>query len=128
LAIHDRCTGTLLAAFQPSGAISKHVMDSLPSSIVSPLLEVHVDRWERGKVLGEHAPSAAAAQNVEDGIDDRPKFCRTGAPSRLRGGKQTTDDLPFRVAEVTRVSHRRILARLSRLSKHPLRALLRPRV
>jgi hypothetical protein len=121
LAIHDRCTGTLLAPFKPPEAVSKHVMDSLPSPIVSPLLEVHVDGRERGKVLGEHAPSAATAQDVENGIDDRPKFRRAGSPSWLGSRKQTTDDPPFRVAEVTWVSHVRILARFPRLSKHPLR-------
>src|SRR5262249_51932695 len=81
LAVHDRCTGTALAALKTSDAISKHVMDFLPSSVVSPLLEVHVDRRKRGKVSGKHAPSAAAAQNIEDGIDDRPKLCRAGPAS-----------------------------------------------
>jgi len=120
LAVHDRCTWALLAALLPADAVSKYVMDSLPSSVVSPLLEVHVDRRKRGEVLGEHAPSTAATQYVEDGIDDRPKLCRTGSPSRLGTWKKATDDPPFRVAEVTGVSHRRILARLSRLPKHPL--------
>src|ERR1700709_219801 len=121
LAIHDRCTGTFLAPFKPPDAVSKHVMDFLPCPVVSPLLEVHVDRRERGKVSGDHAPSATTAQDVEDGIDGRPKLCRTGSSSWLGGWKQTTDNPPFRVAEVTRVSHVRILARFPRLSKHPLR-------
>ena len=125
LAVDDRRTGALLAALKPSNAISKRVMDSLQSPVVPPLLEVHVDRRERGKVLGQHAPSAAATQNIEDGVDDRSELCRTRAPSWLGGREQPTDDPPFRVAEVAGVSHRRILARLSRLSKHPLRQLSR---
>jgi hypothetical protein len=120
LAIHDRCTGTLLAALKPSDTVSKHVMDSLPSSVVPPLLEVHVDRRKGGKVLGEHAPSAATPQDVEDGVDDRPKIGRAGSPSSLGGWKQASEVPPFRVAEVTWVSHAGILARLARLPKHPL--------
>lgn len=121
LTVHDRCAGTLLAPLEPSDAVPKYVMDPLQSPIVSPLLEVHVDRWKRGEVVGKHAPSAATAQNIEDGIDHRTKIRRAGAPSWLRGWKQATNDPPFRVADVTRVSHRRILAHLPGLSKHPLR-------
>jgi len=120
LAIDNRCTGALLATLATADAISKGVMDLLPSPVVSPLLEVHIDRRVRRKVVREHAPRAAATQNVEDGIDHRPEICRTRSTSRFGGRKQAADDLPFRVTHVAWVSHRRILARLSGLPKHPL--------
>jgi len=123
LAIDDGCTGALLAPVATSDVVSKSVMDLLPGPVVSPLLEVHIDRRVRGKVVREHAPSAAAAQNVEDGIDYRPGICRSRPTSRLGGWKQATNNPPFRVTHVARVSHRCILARLSRLSKHPLTVL-----
>jgi hypothetical protein len=95
-------------------------MDLLPGSIVPPLLEVHVDRRVRGEVAREHAPSAAATQDIEDGVHHRPEICPTRPTSRLGCRKQATNNPPFRVAQVARVSHRRILARLSVLPKHPL--------
>jgi hypothetical protein len=121
LAIDNRCTGALLAPLLISDAIAKGVMDLLPGPIVSPLLEVHIDRRVRGKVVWEHAPSTAATQNVEDGIDHQPEICRTRPTSRLGCRKQATDDPPFRVTDITRVSHKRILSRLLGLPKHPLR-------
>ncbi len=121
LAIDDCCTGTLLAPVAASDTVSKSVMDLLPGPVVSPLLEVHIDRRVGWKVAREHAPRATATQSVEDGIDHRPGICRTRPASRLGCRKQATNNPPFRVAHVTRVSHRRILARLSGLPKHPLK-------
>lgn len=83
LAIDDRCTGALLASLTPSDTGSKGVMDFLPSPIDSPLLEVHIDRRVRRKIAREQAPSTAATQKVEDGIDHRPEICRTRPASRL---------------------------------------------
>ncbi len=123
LAIDDCCTGTLLAPVAASDTVSKSVMDLLPGPVVSPLLEVHIDRRVGWKVAREHAPRATATQSVEDGIDHRPGICRTRPASRLGCRKQATNNPPFRVAHVTRVSHRRILARLSGLPKHPLKQL-----
>src|SRR5215218_6108396 len=120
LTIDNRCTRALLAPLAISDTVPKGVMDLLPSPVVSPLLEVHVDRRVRRKVVREHPPSTAATQNVEDGIDHRPEICRTRPASRLGCRKQATNNPPLRVAHVARVSHRRILARLSGLPKHPL--------
>jgi hypothetical protein len=68
----------------------------------------------------EHAPSAAATQDIEDSVNHSPKVCRTGSSPWLRCRKQALNDLPFSVAEVAGVSHGRILARLPVLPKHPL--------
>lgn len=70
--------------------------------------------------MGKHAPSTAAAQNIEDGIEHRPEVCGSRSAPRLGSRQQATDDMPFGVTEVTWVSHRRTLARLLDLSKHPL--------
>lgn len=71
--------------------------------------------------MGKHAPGTAAAKNVEDGVEDRPEVCGSRPAPRLGRRKQATDGMPFGVTEVTWVSHRRTLARLLDLSKHPLR-------
>src|SRR5215510_6664548 len=87
-------------------------MKLLPSPVLLPPPEVHVDRRVRRKILGKHAPSTAAAQNVEDRIDDPPQVGAPGSAARLGGWKQTMDDPPFRVIDVARISHGRTLARL----------------
>ena len=122
LAIHNRCTGAFLPSLTLSHTVSKDVMDPLPSPILSPLPEVHVDRRVRWKVVRKHAPGAAAAKNVEDGVDHRPQICASRSTTGLGCRKQTTEALPFRIAKVAWVSHRRILTRFHGLSKHPLTA------
>src|SRR5215210_554571 len=96
-------------------------MDPLPGPVILPLPEVHIDRLVRGKVTREHPPSAATTQDVEDRVDHRSDICRAWPASGFGCRQQTSNDPPFRVAEVAWVSHTRILARLSRLPKHPLR-------
>ncbi|MEA2561407.1 MAG: hypothetical protein QOH06_2911 [Acidobacteriota bacterium] len=122
LTVDDRCAGALLPPVASSYAVSKSVMDLLPGPVVLPLPEVHINRRVRGKVTGEHAPSAAATQDVEDGVDHRSELCCAWPTSGLRCRQQTYNDPPFRVFEVARVSHTRILARFSGLPKHPLKA------
>lgn len=125
LTVDDRCAGALLASVAHSYAISKGVMDPLPGPVVLPLPEVHINRRVGGKVTGEHAPSAAATEYVEDRIDHCSEVCCAWPASGFRGRQKTSNDPPFRVAEVARISHAAILARLSGLPKHPLRLGLR---
>jgi hypothetical protein len=100
LAIDNRRAGALLAALSTSEAVPKYVVDLLPGPVISPLLEVHVDRRVRGKVVREHPPSAAAAQDVEDGVDHQAEVCRTRPAPRLGCWEQRGNNPPFRVAEV----------------------------
>ncbi len=120
LTVDDRCAGALLPPAASSYAVSKSVMDPLPGPVILPLSEVHVDRRVRREVTGEHAPSAAATQDVEDRVDHRSDICRARPTSGFGRRQQASNGPPFRVAEVARVSHTRILARLSGLPKHPL--------
>lgn len=42
----------------------------------------------RGKVLRQHAPSAASAAHIEDGVDHIPERSGSGAASGLGGRQQ----------------------------------------
>jgi hypothetical protein len=95
-------------------------VDPFQGAIVAPLFEVHVDSGVRREVVREHAPSAAASQDVEDGIDYRPKVRSSRPSSRLTRRQEARDHPPFRVIQIARISHEGILARLSGLPKHPL--------
>ena len=121
LTVDDRCAGALLPPVAGSYAISKSVVDPLPSPVILPLPEVHINRRVRGKVTREHAPGAAATKDVEDRVDHCSEICRAWPTSGLGGRQKTSNDPPFRVAEVAWVSHAGILARLPGLPKHPLR-------
>jgi hypothetical protein len=121
LAIDNCGARTLPAALPTSHSVSETVVDFFQGPIVAPLLEVHIDGRIRREVTREHAPSAATAQNVEDGIDYCTKVRLSRPPSRLGGWEEARNDTPFHVGKVARVAHARLLARLSGLPKHPLR-------
>lgn len=94
-------------------------MDLFPGAVPFPLLKVHVDRLVGSKILGEHAPSTATTQNVEDGVDHRPRVRRARTTSGLGLGEQGTNGLPLCVAEIARVSNSRTLAPLDTTFQTP---------
>jgi len=54
-------------------------MHPLPGSIRRPLAEVVIDDQPGRPVMGEHAPGAATAEEIEDGVQDLT--CRVGGRS-----------------------------------------------
>lgn len=71
-------------------------MDAGPGAVLSPQTEVMIDGLPRGQVVGQHPPRTAAAQHVEDGVQDLPVgMDRLPAPWRLTFGKVRFDLLPF---------------------------------
>jgi hypothetical protein len=62
-------------------------MNRLPGAVFAPASEVGVDRLPGGKSPGQSSPSAAFAQDVEDGIEDRPVAGGTQATSAAIGGQ-----------------------------------------
>ena len=126
LTIDNRGARTLLAALSGSHSVSQLVVDPFQSAVIAPLLEVHVDSGVRREIVREHAPSAAASQDVEDGIDYCPQVGSTRPSSRLAPRQKARNHPPFRVVQIAWVSHDDILARLPGLPKHPLRCKNHP--
>jgi hypothetical protein len=60
--------------------------------------------------MGQHAPGAAAAQQIEDPIQDPALRVGLGPSSRFRVGYQMLDQRPFSITEVGRVSLSRVHA------------------
>src|ERR1700722_5748525 len=58
------------------------VVDLLQGAVVPPLVEVTPDGTLGREILGQVAPLAAGAQDVEDGIDDVAQVGLAGPPTR----------------------------------------------
>src|SRR6185503_7611176 len=70
---------------------------------VSPVVEVAPDGALGREVPGEVAPLAAAAEDVEDGIDDVAHVGDSGPPSGWSGREMRPDQGPLCVGEVAGV-------------------------
>ena len=79
-------------------------MDPFPRPVARPLTEVVVDTAPVTKLAWQHLPLAAAAVNVEDGVDDAPQVEGTRATGARRDIEQRAQTRPFRIAEVTRIA------------------------
>ena len=78
-------------------------MHQLPGPILPPLAKVviHDPPWRQ--VMGQQAPGAAAAQDIEDGVQDFPFGILLWAAPRLGCGHIGGNQRPFLVSEVGRV-------------------------
>lgn len=59
-----------------------------------------VDGLPRREVVREQAPGAAAAQHVEDGVEDLAQRMNPGASGSFRRGQVRLDDFPLGIGEV----------------------------
>ena len=50
--------------------------------------------------MGQHAPTASAAVEIEDGVDDLAQISRAGPPARFGRRQQGLDYLPLRLREI----------------------------
>ena len=92
-------------------------MDGVEGAVVPPLVEVAPDGALGREVLGQVAPLAAGAQDVEDGIDDVAQVGLAGPPAGVDGDVRL-DQGPLRVGDVAGVglgSHTPFYA-----ARHPL--------
>ena len=53
--------------------------------------------------MGEHSPSPAATQYVENGVEDFAHGMLARSPTRLGRGYQRLNSLPFGIAQITGV-------------------------
>jgi hypothetical protein len=82
---------------------AEQVMPHVPGPILRPWAEVVRDHSPRRQVMGPHAPGAAAAQELEDGVQDLSR--RVGFPSAAWFGfwNQLLDQVPSLITEIGRV-------------------------
>src|SRR5213076_2818191 len=84
----------------PTQLSAKRVVDTLPRSIITPLLEVAVDTLP-GRILpGKHAPLASTHDKIQDRIDDRSHLQAARSTSWLCRRDQVFDTIPLTVGEI----------------------------
>ena len=71
-----------------------------PQAALAPGREIIEHRGLGRKVLGQHAPLAAGAVEIEDGIENHSPGVLDGASSGFRLGNEWLMELPFVVCEV----------------------------
>jgi hypothetical protein len=70
-------------------------VNALPGSVQTPIAKVGVDGLPGWKIMRQHAPLAARAQDIEDGINNLSPPVVSRTPSAFDGWNQWFDDLPF---------------------------------
>src|SRR3712207_3594657 len=81
----------------------------LPGAVQAPGAEVMVDGLPRREVMRQQPPGAAAADDVEDGVQDFAGGVHPGTPGSSREGHEWFEEGPLGVGEVALVcfSHAR---------------------
>lgn len=80
---------------------SEHVVDVLPGAVQAPLPKIVVHNAPRRQVMGQHPPRAAAAQQVEDPIENFSPGVVGGSPAALGLRHQMLDEVPFFITEIS---------------------------
>jgi len=101
LAVEDSRAGSRLAAFGDAHLLPQPMVEFFPQAALAPGSKVIKHRGLGRKVLGRHAPLAAASIDIEDRVEDHSAAVLDGAPAALGLWNQRLDDVPFVVCEVT---------------------------
>ena len=80
LAVDARGGAGVVGLLRRADLRAEQVVDRVQGAVVPPLVEVPPDGALGREVLGEVAPLAAGAEDVEDGIDDVPQVGLAGPP------------------------------------------------
>src|SRR6516162_4051668 len=106
LAVDHGGAGRRLAVVHPPHVGPQDVVDLLPQAPVPPGVEVIGNGLPRREVVGEHPPGAAAAGQVEGGVDDLAQGVGAGpAGAGARLGEQVFDVDPLQVGQIAGVTH-----------------------
>ena len=101
LAVEDGRGGRGPAAFGGAHLDPQAIVELFPEAALAPGGEVIEDGGLGWKVLGQHAPLAAGAVEIEDGVEDGSPCVLDGSSAGFGLGKERFEELPFEVAEVT---------------------------
>src|SRR5215217_1114509 len=104
LAIDDARCGTGLAAFQFTRTHDQEMVDGLPQTAVTPIVEVALHRGPRRKIRGEHPPLAPAGRDEQNGIHDRAQIDRARPSARACRRQKRRNDRPFPIRHVARIA------------------------
>jgi hypothetical protein len=80
LTVDDPCAGLGIAALLDANLETQRLEQLVPDTFVSPATKVPVDGAPGREIVGQQSPRTAAAQDVEDGIDDLAPL-QEGSPS-----------------------------------------------
>jgi|SRR5579864_253420 len=103
-----------IATVQEAAVIAQGIVDVLPRSVLLPAAQVAVDGVPRGKVVGQHAPRAAASQYIKDRVHNVAAIVFGGSAARFWGWDQVSDVRPLPILEIGRIAlpaHGRYLTR-----------------
>ena len=76
------------------------VLDRFPRAIATPLPIIVMDRSPWGKVVGKHPPLDAAADEIEDGVEDFAPVDGLRPASWFGLGNQGPDQLPLVIGQI----------------------------
>jgi hypothetical protein len=79
------------------------VMHEVPGAVLAPGANIVIDRRPGREVMGEQAPGAAPAHDIEDTIEDFSLGVLRRSASRLDLGDIRCDQRPFVIGEIGRV-------------------------
>jgi len=96
-------TGSGIASFGLVHLGPQGLVDAFQGAILPPPTEIVVNGSPRGEVVGQHPPGTAAAQHIQEGIDDRPQVDGAGSASRFGGRQQGLQQGPLLVLQIGRV-------------------------
>ncbi len=100
LAVDDGGAGAFVSAGLVPDLGPQGVLDRLPRAIATPLPIVVMDRSPWGKVVGKHPPLDAAADEIEDGVEDFAPVDGLRPPSRFGLGNQGLDQLLLGIGQI----------------------------
>jgi hypothetical protein len=89
------------AAHPLAHALAQGGVGRLPRAAQAPLPEVVEGRLPAREAVRQHPPRHAAAQDVEDGVEDLAQSHRAGTSFSFPGRKQRFEDGELRVGEIT---------------------------
>src|SRR3712207_3153438 len=90
LAVHDSGAGLGISSEPHPQAFAHRVVQSFPGTIQAPLPEVVEHCLPGWELAREHAPLAAAFQDVEDGVKDLARTVQPRTPTPF-GGREVRD-------------------------------------
>src|SRR5262245_59534138 len=103
LAVDDPHAGARLPAGAAADPVAQGVVDLGPGAVVAPLVEVVVASAPWGEVMRHHPPGAAAAEDVEDAVEDLAEIDRARPTPWLGGREEALEAFPLGPGQIGRV-------------------------
>jgi hypothetical protein len=102
LAVDARGGAGMVGLLRRADFTAERVVDRVQRAVVPPLIEVSPDGALGREILGEVAPLAAGAKDVEDGVNDVPRVSLAGSASGVNRDMRL-DQAPLLVGDVAGV-------------------------